>query len=84
MNVVDGIQMITNMVVFGIIRVHILNRPFHRIYQTRRNECRPATMEEIVQCTVQVMEIDGVAKGNTNSISLLAQKKKKMPILLIL
>lgn len=64
MNEAGGIQMITNMDVFDIILVHILNHPFHRIYQTLRNDCRPATMEEIEQCTVlQVMQIDGVAKG---------------------
>lgn len=60
----DGIQMITSMVAFGIIPVHILNRPFHHMYQIHRNVlCRQATMDAIEQCTMQAIQIDGVVIG---------------------
>lgn len=63
MNEVGGIRMIMNMAVLGIIRAHIHNLPYHRIYQTPRNEYRPATMVEIEQFTMPEKQIDGVAKG---------------------
>lgn len=72
MNEAGGSQMIMSTAVLDTIRVHILNHQLHLIYQIHRNECRQATTDEIVQCTIQVaIQKDGavvVAKGKKSII----------------